>query len=246
MLIDLFSSWVIAKNAYPDLKPAVQIFCPSCGNIFSGTKDKKRVICNSCNLQFSPDEGNTKHSKVECFGCHHTFPIISAFREEVQDYDSTNFTKKLQGVFQECHRVLKDNGMLVFTYHHSRSEGWQSVIKAILESGFLVINSHPVKSEMSVATPKSQTKNSIQLDIIIVCRKNKEKHQSVETAFKIAEEKINRLHLSGLFLSENDKRIIQYGQLLTVLSSNKELIYFSTLLEQDKRINETPSMPLEL
>ena len=93
--------------------------------------------------------------------------------EEVQDYDSTNFTKKLQSVFQECHRVLKDNGMLIFTYHHSRSKGWQSVIKAILESGFFVINSHPVKSEMSVATPKSQAKEPIQLDIIIVCRKNR-------------------------------------------------------------------------
>lgn len=69
---------------------------------------------------------------------------------------------------------------------------------------------------------------------------------SKETAFKMAEEKINRLHLSDLSLSENDKRIIQYGQLLTVLSSDKELIYFSTLLEQGKRINETSTMFLGL
>ena len=34
-----------------------------------------------------------------------------------------------------------------------------------------MVNSHPVKSEMSVATPKSQAKEPIQLDIIIVCRK---------------------------------------------------------------------------
>lgn len=82
MLIDLFSSWVIAKNAYPDLKPAVQILCPSCGNIFSETKNKTKVICNSCNLQFAPNEGNTKHSKAECSGCHNIFPIISAFGKD--------------------------------------------------------------------------------------------------------------------------------------------------------------------
>ena len=37
--------------------------------------------------------------------------------------------------------------------------------KAILGAGFLVVNSQPVKAEMSVATPKSQAKEPIQFDI---------------------------------------------------------------------------------
>ena len=56
-------------------------------------------------------------------------------------------------------------------YHHSRDEGWKALADAVLGGGFTVVNSQPVKAEMSVATPKSQAKEPIQLDIIIVCRK---------------------------------------------------------------------------
>ena len=90
---------------------------------------------------------------------------------EVQDAEPARFAAKLQAVFRECHRVLKDEGLLVFSYHHSREEGWHSLAEAIFGAGFSVINSHPVKAEMSGATPKSQAKEPIQLDIIIVCRK---------------------------------------------------------------------------
>ena len=90
---------------------------------------------------------------------------------EVQDSDADSFAEKLQGVFRECGRILKDDGLLVFTYHHSRDEGWTALAEAILGAGFVVVNTQPVKAEMSVATPKSQTKEPIQLDIIIVCRK---------------------------------------------------------------------------
>ena len=34
--VDLFPSWIIARNAYPNRKPVVQILCPSCGDIFPG------------------------------------------------------------------------------------------------------------------------------------------------------------------------------------------------------------------
>ena len=154
--------------------------------------------------------------------------------KEAQDQDPVRFTKKLQAVFYECHRVLKDTGLLIFTYHHSRKEGWQSVAKAILNSGFFVVNSHPVKSEMSVATPKSQAKNPIQLDIIIVCRKNKfkTKKPKLGDVVRIAEEKINRLKKARFSLSENDKKLVRYGQLLTYLQSEEEIALLPSFLEK--------------
>ena len=157
--------------------------------------------------------------------------------KEAQDQNPVSFTRKLQAVFNECHRVLKDNGLLVFTYHHSREEGWQSIATAILKSGFFVINTHPVKSEMSVATPKSQSKNPIQLDIIIVCRKTKfkAKRPSSQSALKIAEEKINRLERSGFSLSKNDQKIIKYGQLLTVLRSERDNL-MTSFVKEDRNI----------
>ena len=154
--------------------------------------------------------------------------------KEVQDQDPVHFTKKLQAVFCECHRILKDNGLLIFTYHHSRKEGWQSVAKAILGGGFFIVNSHPVKSEMSVASPKFQAKSPIQLDIVIVCRKNKftTKRQRLEDIAQTAEEKINRLKSSGFSLSENDKKTVKYGQLLTWLRSEEESALLPSFLEE--------------
>ena len=98
-------------------------------------------------------------------------PTTTRHPDEVQDTDAARFAAKLRDVFRECARVLKDDGLLVFTYHHSRPTGWQSLAEAILGAGFRVVNAHPVKSEMSVATPKSQAKDPIQLDIILICRK---------------------------------------------------------------------------
>ncbi len=65
----------------------------------------------------------------------------------------------------------RDDGLLVFTYHHSRDDGWQALAEAILAAGFMVINSQRVKSEMAVATPKSAAKEPIAFDVIQVCRK---------------------------------------------------------------------------
>ena len=138
---------------------------------------------------------------------------------EVQDSDADSFSMKLQGVFKECRRVLKDDGLLVFTYHHSRDDGWIALVNAILGSGFVVVNSHPVKSEMSVATPKSQAKEPIQLDIIIVCRKASRAKRPIPVAkaLEVSRSQAERLRAAGLKLSRNDRKAILFGQLLETI-----------------------------
>lgn len=155
--------------------------------------------------------------------------------DEVQDSDAVDFSEKLQAVFSECGRVLKDDGLLVFTYHHSRDEGWLAVANAILNAGFSVVNAHPVKSEMSVATPKSQASEPIQLDMVIVCRKRdgSAKGQSPESALMKAQEKIARLESAGFKLSQNDKKIIMYGQLLATLQDPNKVFMLPALVEQE-------------
>jgi len=147
---------------------------------------------------------------------------------EVQDKDSSQFAKKLAGVFAECHRVLKDEGLLVFTYHHSREEGWSAVAQAVTSAGFEFTFAQPIKAEMSVATPKSQTKEPIDIDIILVCRKqgeNKRKYMDCTSAF---EEAINTAYkqISEFLdherkLSRNDLRVIVFSHLLVCLSSGR-------------------------
>ncbi len=154
-------------------------------------------------------------------------PLSTRHADEVQDSDASCFSSKLCRVFKECHRVLREDGLLVFTYHHSRDEGWKSLAEAILAAGFRVINTHPVKAEMSVATPKSQAKEPIQFDIVIVCQKQTQSStrdtNSPEQSLESAAAKLQRLSNAGFTLSLNDRKIVLYGQLLTALSSSSDI-----------------------
>ncbi len=147
---------------------------------------------------------------------------------EVQDQDAGAFAAKLADVFTECHRVLRNEGLLVFTYHHSREEGWNAIARAVTASGFCFMAAQPVKSEMSVAAPKQQTKEPIDLDIILVCRKADEDkrpylplREAVAVAQQQAEHQIEAFRQQARRLSRNDVRIITFAQLLVALSAGR-------------------------
>lgn len=46
-----------------------------------------------------------------------------------------------------------------------------AIYNSVTEAGFDIVAAHPVKAEMSVASPKSLTKEPINLDAILVCKK---------------------------------------------------------------------------
>jgi adenine-specific DNA methylase len=147
-------------------------------------------------------------------------------KSEVQNADAGMFTERLTIVFQEAARVLKNNGLLVFTYHHSRWEGWRSVLDAIKGARFRIEACHPVKAEMSVATPKHQAKAPINFDIIMVCRKNLSVTTGtplgevtlLKNAMERAKTQVDRLRKSGWNLSRNDIGIVVMAQAVAEMS----------------------------
>lgn len=147
---------------------------------------------------------------------------------EVQSADADAFTQRLSKVWGEAHRVLADEGVLVFTYHHSRNEGWSSVLHAVMKAGFSITAAHPIKAEMSVAMPKFQAKEPIDLDIILVCRKRstlpslKWNGDLWDTVLPIAYEQVARLRKLRRKLSLNDVRIVVMAQLIRQLSRMRE------------------------
>jgi putative DNA methylase len=104
-------------------------------------------------------------------------PSCSDFGE-VQHKDPHTFARKLSYVLSECWRILKDEGVLAFSFHHSRAECWAAIYEAIITAGFEVVAAHPVHAEMRVASPKSAAKEPISLDAILVCRKHTIRHKT--------------------------------------------------------------------
>jgi len=145
---------------------------------------------------------------------------------EVQSRDADLFARRLGDVFAECHRVLRADGLLVFTYHHARSEGWFAVLSAIVNAGFVVTAAVPVKSELSRATPKQQTHHPIDIDVIFSCRKRcaassrryPRSSMLLTKASQVAKAQVARLARTGRRLSRNDVRVVLMAQVVTLLS----------------------------
>jgi putative DNA methylase len=147
---------------------------------------------------------------------------------EVQHTDARIFTSRLTSVFTECHRVLKQDGLLVFTYHHSRLDGWSALYKSIREAGFVVVYTHPVKAEMSVSVPIQQAKVPINFDLILTCRKVKHKSSHIgqigqdsiplSTCFTEAQRAVKELQDVSMKVSIGDVKIILMGCILARLS----------------------------
>ena len=80
------------------------------------------------------------------------------------------YAQRLTLVFTECNRVLKDNGLMVFTFHHSKEWAWKILRDVLIESGFVVTASHVIRSEGR--TGYRSRRGSTGYDVLIVARKD--------------------------------------------------------------------------
>lgn len=220
-------------ETYPDFAKGARVYL-SCGD--SGSTDLPDDSIDAV-ITDPPFFDNVHYSQLADFFYVWQRHILGTdgYREsdttrsefEVQNTNEGEFTDRLAVVWREVHRVLKDNGLLVFTYHHSRPEGWRCLLQALMEAGFWISTVHPIKAEMSVAMPKLQAKDPIDLDIILVCRKRSRMKTHCwngdiwETIGPPARAQAERLRKSGRRLSRNDVRIIVMAQLIRQLSRLK-------------------------
>ena len=86
--------------------------------------------------------------------------------------DEEFFVESLANVFSECHRVLKQDGEMVFTYHHNENEAWSVILEALIRSGFTVTGAYPVQSEMP-NNPHISDLDNAEYDILIYANKER-------------------------------------------------------------------------
>lgn len=143
-------------------------------------------------------------------------------KNETQSKDDQFFIDGITRVFKECHRVLKDDGPMVFTYHHKQSQAWAAVLEAILKAGFYVSAMYPVTSEPAF-NPHIKNKDSIEYDAIIVCRKRAEEkfitfEKYEEKLYLKARDIIEKEKKKRPTLSKGDISVIVFGKCLETYS----------------------------
>ncbi len=126
----------------------------------------------------------------------------------------------------------------MFSCHYSRDDGWTSVAAAVLEAGFKLLQTQPVKAEMSVAIPKLAAKSPIDLDVLMVCRKAAADRRpllaeeiAMKSAAAAAGAKVRRFNGTGRRLSLNDVRIVVYSQALVELCAGPRSADVLTVFE---------------
>ncbi|EIJ0935055.1 hypothetical protein LH707_002467 [Vibrio cholerae] len=151
----------------------------------------------------------------------HRYPWMaredSSDQGEVQHKDPRVFAHQLASVFTEACRVLKDDGVLAFSFHHSRAEGWAAIYEAISEAGLAVVAAHPVHAELRGASPKTAAKDPISLDAILVCRKKAfalHRSSAIQDVRQSVDALSSRLQAAGLRISAGDRFVIGAAQTL--------------------------------
>ncbi len=104
-------------------------------------------------------------------------PPSSARPEEIVKNDKLGkttdfFSRGLRRVFSECRRVLKDDGLLIFTFHHHRIWAWQEIAHLLLETGFYISATPIVRSEGRSGFHSGE--GNIRYGAVLVCRKKVE------------------------------------------------------------------------
>lgn len=142
---------------------------------------------------------------------------------EVQSQDPQVFGDAIGLVWLEVARVLRDAGLLAFTFHQARRPGWAQLMNALANADFVVTSIQPVKAEMSSGAPKSGAATPSNLDSIVVCRKAIRSPApfaaSPADAVSTARERLTELESTGTRVGEADIASVLTGSVLSLLTS---------------------------
>jgi putative DNA methylase len=138
------------------------------------------------------------------------------------------FTTGLTQVFSRASAALQPHGLMVFTFHHAEGSAWESVLKAICDSGFALEAVYPSHSEAE-NTLHLMDNEAIAYDLIHVCRKRRPEDTRTKRSWaglrqlvrQRAREEIVRIETGrygGEPLPPPDIRMVLIGKCLEVYS----------------------------
>ena len=96
--------------------------------------------------------------------------IMEPTRHENKGKAKAFFERLLSDSFCEMHRVLMPGGMAVIVYAHKTTAGWETMLNALVEAGFVVTGSWPVHTERKTRL-RSVASAALASSIYMVCRK---------------------------------------------------------------------------
>ncbi len=155
------------------------------------------------------------------------------------------FEQMLTRAFQEIHRVLRPDGIAVIVYAHKSTEGWETLINSLLDSGLIMTGAWPLNTEMA-GRLRAQESATLASSIYIVARKMK--RQATGFFNEVREElkqhlnrKLERLWQEGIggadfFIAAIGSAIEVFGKYEKVMDYEGNIVRADRMLGDVRRI----------
>ena len=88
----------------------------------------------------------------------------SVKRQAYEDY-----VARMQRIFAECRRVVKDDGIVTLMFTHKSTDAWDALTMGIIDAGFRITATWPVKTESDISL-HIRDRAAARSTILLVCR----------------------------------------------------------------------------
>lgn len=86
-----------------------------------------------------------------------------------------DYQHKMADIFAECHRVLKDDGVMTLMFTHKATGAWDALTKGLIDAGFMITASWPINTEAE-GSLHIKDKAAANSTIFLVCRPRPERN----------------------------------------------------------------------
>ena len=148
--------------------------------------------------------------------------------KSVKALAQADYQKKMAEIFAECRRVIKDDdnnrGIMTVMFNHKSTGAWDALTVALIDAGFAITRTWPVKTEAPAALP-IKGKAAARTTILLACRPRDENPfpmpwHEVEALIAQAVREDIRDNLSQADLQPIDLYLSAFGPALRVASEH--------------------------
>lgn len=155
--------------------------------------------------------------------------VANPVRDGSAENADRSYEARMKEIFNECSRVLKNNGIMTVMFTHKSQEAWETLTRALIESGWIITSSMPVESEDSQGIHHKDIAAAVS-SVFLACRKRDTSSDKVSiwsgfggtgVAHDVRAAVLQGLRdFESLRLNAVDEMVAAYGCALKVLSEN--------------------------
>jgi adenine-specific DNA methylase len=125
------------------------------------------------------------------------------------DKSVTDYARTLTQILRECQRVLRSDGLCVFTYHHNALRAWYALARALVSSGLRTTAVVPSRGEGQGGLHSYE--GTIKWDAVLVCRRGNPATNRDDQPLVVSQSEVLRAADSAAFYAARFSRSTRIG-----------------------------------